>query len=516
MKTPMFKNRHGCILATIAASVALLFLSQPLTAAYKATKRNIATGTIYVYEDDATTNKDRRVWQVWVPDSGRPVRGLLVDGNPGTGDGRATTLNSSVQSFARQFNFGIMASAGVSGGSTYATHSFKIAEALEAMAALGDNPELVNVPFVTHGNSSAGANAYGLAMRFPERTICFTSNVIASTQPTSPPEDGMKVPGIIVVGEVDAVVPNSVAASRALMDYARPKGALWGRIVIQGMGHEHRRVMRLFYPMWEKCIRMRLPESWDPLSGPPTLLPVNEEDGWLVDDDSAVAGYSDSQPAADYDGDKTRMSWYLDADMAQLARGYAAYSQHGEFSIDEVHNYPGYNNKPDASAISQIMDHFRPGETVTLTYNPNGKAWQKVSFYYGVTLLGERAFGEEPTLTINLGNDMYAQAYMAVVTDNEGKERPLIGQGLLSLPGRDQWISARQFGWYYEGFAPWYYHAELGWLYPAPEEFFGRTAGFYFYYLDKEAWFWARPSWLPWIVDLSTMEFVDVSITPAP
>lgn len=500
----------------IASLLALLFISQPVIAAYKATMLNQPSGLIYQYRDHALENADRRAWQVWVPHSESPIRGLFVDGNPGTGDGKGVTLNASMQAFARKFNFGIMASAGVSGGSTYTTHAAKIIEALDAIAAMGFNPELTNVPFVTLGNSSAGANAYGLAMRYPERTICFTSNVIASINPSVPPEAGLKVPGIFVLGEVDPIV-GTLQPSRTLMDTVRPQGALWGRIVIQGMGHEHRRVMRLFYPMWEKCIRLRLPESWDPLSGPPTLLPVNEEDGWLVDDDSAVAGFSDSRAAAGYQGDKTRMSWYLDADMAQLARGFAAYSQYGEFSITEVHNYPGYNDIPPPSRTqSQSMDHFRPGVAITLNYSPSGNSWQKVSFYYGSELLAERTSAEEPSLTLSLPRDSYAQAYTAIVTDDEGNERPLIGQGLLVLPGRDEWISAKKLGWYYEGFAPWYFHAELGWIYPATEESFGRSAGFFVYYLNEEAWFWIRSSWLPWAVDMSTFEFVELSITPAP
>lgn len=512
----MKKMRNGCAFALIATVFTLLVSPVPLFADYKARYFDQTDGIIYQYKDEATTGADNRTWQIWVPISTQPIRGLLVDGNPGTGNGLATTLNDSMQAFAQKFNFGIMASSGVSGGSTYSTHSFKIVEALEAIAALGINPELVNVPFVTLGNSSAGANAYGLAMRYPERTICFTANVIASINPTTPSAAGLKVPGIFVQGEVDNVV-NTLQPSRTLLDNVRPQGALWGRIVIQGMRHEHRRVMRLFYPMWEKCIRMRLPESWDPLSGPPTLLAIDEENGWLVDDDSSVEGTAISRPATDYDGDKTRMSWYLDADMAQLARGYGAYEQYGEFSINEVHNYPGYNNiPPPALTISQAMDHFRPGTNITLVYSPEGRAWQKVSFYYGAELLAELTPDEEPTITIGIPWGNYAQAYTAVVVDDEGNERPLIGQGLLSLPGRAEWISAKQFGWYYEGFAPWYYHADLGWIFPSDEEVFGRSSGYYVYYWNAKAWFWIRPSWMPWGVNLDTNDFVELPITPAP
>ncbi|MDX2111296.1 MAG: hypothetical protein SFY80_13775 [Verrucomicrobiota bacterium] len=519
MKLLPFPRNCLSVVRVLPALLVLLCLGSVLNAAYQVAAFDQGKGgIIYTYRDTATTGQDPRSWQIWLPPTDKPIRGLLIDGNAGTGNGLGGTLEDSLQAFATKYNFGLMASSGISGSSTYSTHAVKIVEAISQIGTFAKRPELATVPFITHGSSSAGANAYGLAMKYPERTICFTSNVIAGLNPNTPSDAGIKVPGMMVIGEVDNIV-NNQQTTRTFMDTVRPRGALWSRIIIQGMGHEHRRVVRLFYVMWEKCLHLRLPADWDPLSGAPVLRPVSEADGWLIDDASALTGFPTVQPANNYTGNKAGKSWYIDETMARLASGYAAYNQYGTFSIEGIHNYPGYNNiPPPESAQSTTIDLIRPGTQLKLVYEPGNKTWKKVRFYKGMELLGERVGGEEPTLTTTLQPDAIIQQFTAVVTDGEDLEHPVIGQTVMMNKGRDAWLSARKFGWYYEGFAPWYYHADLGWIFPSDEAKFGDAGGYYVFYWDASAWYYIYSRWMPWGVDMSKNPavFVELPITPAP
>ena len=277
-----------------------------------------------------------RGFNVWIPsdDTTEVIRGLFINGNPGTSDNTGWVLNSQMQEYAKQFHFGLCATQNVSGSSTYNFYGGKLLDALEKWADMGMNPELRNVPWCVTGNSSAGAFTYGLAMFAPERTICFGANVPATLNPREPSDEGLRVPGIFICGEVDHTVGNleqSTIGDRMTLN--RPKGALWSKIEVQGMGHEHRRTMHIFYPFFEKCIALRLPVDANPRLGPVALNPVSEDSGWIALDTTWTSGFTEIHPidSVEFPRDPNS-SWCLDKDMAFLDRAYT--SRNEKFQIN--------------------------------------------------------------------------------------------------------------------------------------------------------------------------------------
>lgn len=447
---------------------------------------NARQGHNYLYQSPG----DTRIFRVWLPAEDWAVRGIIIGG-----------LDSSLEAFAVRHHMGLASIAG-GGGQAYTQHAPVFMQALVDFAALGIHPELAHVPFISLGNSTGGGWAYGVAMLRPERAICFMSNVMVAPNPANPPAAGLGVPGIFTVGETDRLVQADVTTAN-LFGLARPAGAVWGRMVIQGMGHEARRVWRLGYPFFEDMIARRLPADWDPREGPAQLRPIDPQaEGWIADDTTWYAGLTAIYPVSGFSGVLDgSTSWYPSEDIAVLARSYSSWEQPGYLHILGIADHP-----PADQGVDTVMDHFRAGETITLSYDPGGTAWERVEFYRGAALIGEVSSGE-PVLQHVLQGDRIAQSFSVLHHAPDGTVYTAPLQGILVLPPLDKWHNINRFGWFYDGFEPWLYHAAMGWIWMQNYEHITRPepdAGFFFYHAGRESWNWSRLRWLPWVFDFGT------------
>lgn len=459
----------------------------------------------YVYEYLSDT--DSRGLALRVPLDAEVVRGVLIDGNAGVSDNRAAINQSGPSAFAERFDFAVAGTKDVSGGSTFSTHGEMIMDALDAFAELGVHPELANVPFISHGSSSGGGNAYGLAMYAPERCICFTANVLVGPNPVFPPSPGYLVPGIFTIGEVDPLVASNRVDTPRAMAAARAEGAPWAWVMIQGMGHEHRRVWRLYYPFWEEMIARRIPPSADPRNGPISLRPLVEDSGYLLDDESWEETIPFIAPANDYPRDPGTASWLPSRDMAYLMRGFAAWNTPLTLSIDGIPSY--YNTQP--ARVDSFMDEFSPGQSITLRVDPGDFAWTRLEFFRGAEPVGEVTSGE-PALSIILGYQSYAQSFTVVAHNAAGDQRTAILQGIHVYAPSDphpEWIELPGFGWYAYPDAPWYYLLGHGWLW-FEDTALHATSGTYFWSLQNSRWYWMRTSWLPWVYDHTSSTWINL------
>ena len=72
-------------------------------------------------------------------------------------------------------------------------------------------------------------------------------------------------------------------ALEAVLAEHRPKGALWGWMVLQGVGHEFAGQEVLALPILDAAVRLRYPANEDVRKGPVKLKPVAAETGWVAD-----------------------------------------------------------------------------------------------------------------------------------------------------------------------------------------------------------------------------------------
>jgi hypothetical protein len=260
--------------------------------------------------------------------------------------------------------------------------------AIDTCGEVLKHPELKNVPLFASGNSAQGRYAFGLAMSRPDRSIGFCANVPAGLSPMQPTAEQRAVPGMFFAGEVDALVPDGINSSVApLMRYARPRGAPWAKIEVQGMGHETRRVYHICYSFFFKMLEARLPKDWDPRAGRPTLVPLVESAGYIADDATWTSGLTKFYSYDTFPGDKRggNTSWLPDEYMAYLHRAYT--SRDSVLGITDSEGEFLWN-----AAI--IMSERKSGETFTLEGDaskyPN---WTKLELFDGNKKLQEKTGG---------------------------------------------------------------------------------------------------------------------------
>ncbi len=390
-----------------------------------ATSQDVSYNKNYrIYSYRFEYNGMTRGFNLWIPsdDTTVVVRGLFINGNPGTSDNTGWVLNPQMQEYAKQFHFGLCATLNVSGSSTYSFYGAKLLDALEKWAEMGIHPELRNVPWCVTGNSSAGAFTYGLAMFAPERTICFGANVPATLNPREPSDEGLKVPGIFICGEVDQTVGNVEHGTIGdRMTLNRPKGALWSKIEVQGMGHEHRRTMHIFYPFFEKCIALRLPVDANPRLGPVTLNPVSEDSGWIALDTTWTSGFTEIYPIDSVESPRDpNTSWCLDKDMAFLDRAYTSRNEKFQINtpdtvswdIAPVQNTDMITYDLESDTLIRIL-----GRTYTEIN------WDKIEFYLMSEKLGEvRGGGDEFEFDYRIKHllNKVCDPFTAIAYDAEG------------------------------------------------------------------------------------------------
>lgn len=273
--------------------------------------------------------------RLWIPDDVTVIRGVIVLGNGAGGDQRGRAAEKDWQTLARGHGFALMGTHGyVCYGSTAIVDK-------EVSVLLGDlawyatasgHPEVANLPFVLAGWSGGGQIANGINTRIPERVIAFIANKGSHyLAPSS--EAALKTPGILVAGQLDGQVNRD--GITGLFEKNRPRGALWADAFEENTGHAEGNVNGMFFTFFDHAIRARYPAGVTPLAGPVKLLDLVETNGWLAAEPSANNGLAGKiYSYANYPGVKSNACWLMDADVANLYRGFATYAPAVTVSIE--------------------------------------------------------------------------------------------------------------------------------------------------------------------------------------
>lgn len=378
----MAKETRGIMSAgAVGVAALLVLLSLPRLAAAQAVK---------VTDEQCRFDQGERSWQVTIPNKAQPVRGLFVNGNPGTGDLLNWTMNPFFRVyFAARFGFGMVASKGVEGSSTYGTYAAVILKAIDECAKVLAHPELSWAPLIPMGNSSGGTNAWGLTMFKPERILAFAVNIPGTNlNPASPPDAALKIPGMVVLGQNDR--GNLGSPNGATLQNARSKGALWAKVEMENIGHQNRRAWHFFHAFFEHVIPRRLDLSADPTAGPVVLKAISEETGYLADDATWSSGLTKYSAYGEFVGNKRggNTSWLLDEDIAFLHQGFS--SRGRPFELKTADLPVGTDDSsilPLHMNTNLVVRNFEA--PVELLGTASDASWTKMELYRGAKKIAE-------------------------------------------------------------------------------------------------------------------------------
>lgn len=352
----------------------------------------------YDFSDSPTSTRKTRIY---VPGGSEPVRGFLFNGNGAGGDASSEAGDLHKQAWADKHRFAIVAT-GFFGRfqEGLAGDDWRVfSAALQDAATRSGHPELVNAPFVAWGFSNGGQMTYGLARLLPDRAIAFITNK-GGFYETGIGSDPVGVPAIWMAGQLDET-NNRRATIEALYKAGRAAGAPWSWVEERNLGHSPGNSEALSFPFFDAVIAQRYPANpanVPTANAPPTLLPVDQSTGWLVDQEHAAwsTGYLEIRPASGYADDALQKGWVPDEPTARLYRSMASYDNAvpWDFAANArkaVRAVQPYNpNNPTTDASWQAVYHpdtavYPPVYEVQISSTHTN--WTSLEVYDGASLL---------------------------------------------------------------------------------------------------------------------------------
>jgi hypothetical protein len=388
------------LLALVASAVGL-YAAEPLPSSGASAGPDRRRYKSYEY-----TEADHK-FRLVVPEGLAVVRGILVVGPYSGGDSRDYHKQVWYREFLNIHGFAFL------GAKDFYLHDYRVLQnALKQLAADSKHPELVNAPYAATGFSAGGGTARRLLMTDPDRLIAAV--IVGSTLKLNgkPMAANLGTPVCVINGDLEHEPGEAGGMARALepvLGEYRPKGALWGWMAVQGVGHEMAGQEVLAMPMLDAAVRLRYPTDGDVRKGPVKLKPVDLESGWVADNTTWKSGLTIITPAKEFKGDIAKSSWLLNEDIAFVYRAYS------------THDRPLKITSPDAmSAKGEVWD---AGSSVNIRVDASRfTGWKKLELYDGAKKLDELAKGpaEFTVKDLKAGYD----AFSVLGTDAKGNIRP--------------------------------------------------------------------------------------------
>jgi len=362
--------------------------------------------------------------RLWIPNDVTVIRGVIVLANGANGDQRGRTAETDWQALARAHGFALMGTHGyvcydgnLTGTVSVDTEVPVLLGDLAWYATASGHPEVTNLPFVLGGWSGGGQIAHGINTKIPERVIAFITNKGGNYIQPPLAAAALKTPSIGVAGQTDG--PANRAAVKNNFESNRPLGALWANAFEWNTDHHEGNVDGVFFTFFDHAIRARYPAGATPLTGPVTLLDLPETSGWLAAEPTFDNGLSGTvYPYADYPGTKTSACWLMDADVANLYRGFATYGPANTAPAVSVTPVSVYGIAP-VYATGQLIQF-------TVAVDSTFPGWVSADVYDGAVKLGTVTNGGSNT--ISAVRPWGGRDVTAIARDAAGNERTSIPQ----------------------------------------------------------------------------------------
>lgn len=369
-----------------------------------------------IYNWTSSSGSPARKLRLNIPssvDSG-VVRGIIIHGNGAGGDETSQAENAELVAFAESIGFAVLATGFWgkfdmgSGGTSSEFNTF--VNRIVSFATESGHPELVNAPWIAEGFSNGGQMAYGLNVLAPERVIAFVANKGGYYNDSTPSLASLATPGILIAGETDTNSRRN--AIEGLFNNNRPLGALWAWVEEENTSHQIGNSYKLIRPFLAECVRLRYPTSaGSPADGPVTLLSLDEEDGWIVNQNTWESGLTDVHAYEEETGDPFDFGWVPNQRIAYLYRAFSTYNK-------------------AAGAVSGSSTVVSGTLPLNLTFSVNmaGQSWSKIEFYEGETLLGEAlpSGGSNPSVAHSVAHGGYYVFHGLVTKTDTSKSATLL------------------------------------------------------------------------------------------
>jgi hypothetical protein len=397
----MLKKAIGSLALLALVSAVGLYAGEPLPSTGASTGPDRRR-----YKSYDHTEADHK-FRLVVPDGLAIVRGILVVGPYSGGDSRDYHQQVWYREFLNIHGFAFL------GAKDFYLHDYRVLQnALKQLALDSKHPELVNAPYAATGFSAGGGTARRLLMADPDRLIAAV--IVGSTLKLNgkPMAANLGTPVCVINGDLEREPGEAGGMARALepvLAEYRPKGALWGWMAVQGVGHEMAGQEVLAMPMLDAAVRLRYPTDGDVRKGPVKLKPVDLESGWVADNTTWKSGLTTITPAKEFKGTIAKSSWLLNEDIAFVYRAYS------------THDRPLKISSPDAmSAKGEVWD---AGCSVVIRIDDTKfTGWKKLQLYDGANKVGELAKGPAEFTVKDLKAGYHA--FSVLGTDGKGNIRP--------------------------------------------------------------------------------------------
>ncbi len=354
---------------------------------------------------------------LWIPNDVAVIRGVIIIPNGVHGDARGIVNNTFWQDLARMYGFALMGTRGYvcydgnfAGTVSVDTEVPVLLSDFAWYATESGRPEIANLPMIITGWSACGQVAYGINTKIPERMITFIANKGGNYIQPPLVAAALKTPSLGVAGELDGQ-----EAIKNNFEIHRPKGAIWAVAFEEDAWHKEGNVNGLWYTFFDHAIRARLPAGTPPLTGPVTLLDLPETSGWLAAKPTGSSGLSGTvYPYADYPGDKTTACWLMDADVANLYRGFATWG-------------PAVTVTVGGGMVYQGVPVFDAGQTIQFNVSVDSALfpdWVSADVYDGAVKLGTVTNGG--ATSVSAVRPWGARGVTAIARNAAGNERTSI------------------------------------------------------------------------------------------
>jgi hypothetical protein len=342
-----------------------------------------------------------------VPEKLEVVRGILVVGPYSGGDSRDYHEQVWYREFLTLHGFAFL------GATNYYLHDYAVMRAaIKQFAADSEHPELVDAPYAATGFSAGGGYTRKLMHADPGKVIAGV--VVGSTMKLNGEitDAHRRVPALVINGELErgpGEGPGMAKQLEPVLAEHRPKGALWGWMAVQGVGHEFAGQEVLAMPLLDAAVRLRYPTDADVRKGPVKLKPVELESGWVADNTTWTSGLTAITPAKLFKGDVTKSSWLLNEDVAFIYRAYS--------TLDRPLKITSPSRE---SAKGEVFD---AGASVTIKVDDSKfTGWKKLELYDGATKVSELTDGVAKFTVTDLKVGYHT--YSVLGTDSKGNVRP--------------------------------------------------------------------------------------------